>query len=669
MVDIQKKPIKLRDPVYKNARSVRREAEQHLRARETADKARRIDRRLRRPSKQATYANEMELFDKVKEGYHGEIGYKLLGNKKLAIDKNGERTRKRGVVRKTTEVLKRGPQSDAVYISQLEREDWRKKARYDFDAKGELRSHSLEFKDGSYREKWERDEKGQLIRTSYYTDRLRDGRLFRAISEEISAPYESGADNKKYRILTRIKGSRKEVFERDEDGNLELIGRENRGFSKYSRKSQDRRTEVTETKTLFGVKSYTSLLDPQGNELGRNITSHRRLWTKRSATFDESTYQLTETKQTLGKLYKRQTKYVGSNAKVVTTKVLGIKLKTRLKGLQEHEQNAQKMRAAEAMQHKAAWENTARFDAPSNKESCVDDDHYSNSISPRNIDKIMLAVQSRATAARENPLASGSANKSEALQVDLGKAQPPKYQSMLDSGGAHREYYEPSGMPLLAAASHGDEATKLAGADTALEILPTFDTANRNDTIKDDFSKTQLPTNKESRVDDGHHSNSISPRNIDKIMLAVQSRATAAREIPLASGSANKSEALQIDFGKVQPPKYQSTLNSGGGLKGQDYPWGMPPWKAASHGDKVTKPAGADTTPEVLPTSDVAIRLEAIKDDFSKAQPPNCRSSNAAASAAPNGRKMAMMEAARRRDEAAERAGLDTRPVASMGRC
>ncbi|UGA48995.1 effector protein (plasmid) [Bradyrhizobium quebecense] len=603
MVDIQKKPIKLRDPVYKNARSARREAEQRLRARKMDDEARRIDRGLRRPSKQTAYANEMELFDKVKEGYHGEIGYKLLGNKRLAIDKNGKRTRKRGVVRKTTEVLERDPQSGTVYVSQLEREGWRKKARYEFGPKGELRSCSLELKNGRFREEWERDEKGHLIRTSYYTNRLRDGRFFSAISERISAPDENAVDNKKYRILTRTKGSRKEVFERDEDGKLELIGRESRGFSKYSRKSPDRRTEVTETKTLFGVKLYTSLLDPKGNELGRNITSHRRLWNKESATFDESTYQLTDTKHTLGKLFKREARYVGRDAKVVTTKVLGIKLKTRLKGLQEHEQNAQKMRAAEAMQHKAAWENTSHFDAPSNEGNRVEGDHHSNSVSTRNIDKIMLAVHSQATAAREIPSASGSASKSEALQVDFGKAQPPKYQSMLDSGGTLREHDDPSGMPVLAAARHGDEAAKPAGADTVLEALPTFDAANRNDAIKDEFSITQLP-------------------------------------------------------------KHESTLNSGA----NDYPWGMPQWKAASHGHETTKPAGADTTPKVLPTSDVASRFEPLKDDFSKAQPPNYRSSSAV-SAAPNGRRMAMMEAARRRDEAAERAGLDTRTVASIGRC
>lgn len=566
-----------------------------------ADEARSIDRGLRRPSKQTAYVAEMELFDKVKEGYHGEIGYKLLGNKKLVIDKNGKRTRKRGVVRKTTEVLERDPQSGTVYVSHLKREGWRKKASYEFGPKGELRSCSLELRNGRFREQWERDEKGHLICTSYYTGRLRDGRFFRSISEEISAPYESAADNKKYRILTRTKGSRKEVFERDEDGNLELIGRESRGFSKYSIKSQDRRTEVTETRTLFGIKSYTSLLDPKGNELGRNITSHRRLWNKRSATFDERTYQLIDTKHTLGKLFKRETKYVGSDAKVVTTKVLGIKLKTRLKGLQEHEQNAQKMRAAEAIQHKAAWENTSHFDAPSNEGDRVEDDHHSNSVSTRNIDKIMLAVQSQAAAARETPLASGSANKSEALQVDFGKAQRPKYQSKLDSGGALREHDAPSGMQLLAAASHG--ATKPAGVDTVLEILPAFDAASRNDAIKDDFSKTQLP-------------------------------------------------------------KHKSTLNS----VANDCPWGMPPWKAASHGHETIKPVGEDTTPEVLPTSDVASRLEAIKDDFSKAQPPNYRSSSAA-SAAPNGRRMAMMEAARRRDGAAKRAGLDTRTVASIGRC
>ncbi|MGY3116082.1 hypothetical protein ACVWXQ_000017 [Bradyrhizobium sp. S3.14.4] len=43
------------------------------------------------------------------------------------------------------------------------------------------------------------------------------------------------------------------------------------------------------------------------------------------------------------------------------------------------------------------------------------------------------------------------------------------------------------------AASHGDEATKIAGSDTAPEDVPASDAASRSDAIKDDFSKVQPP--------------------------------------------------------------------------------------------------------------------------------------------------------------------------------
>lgn len=318
MADIGKKPVKLRNPAYKQARSARREEEQRLRALETAQQARGIKRELERPSKQKRYAKVMDIFDSVGEGYRGEVGYKLIGNKRLNIARDGELTHKSGIVSRKTEVLRRDPDSGSVYISRLGKEGWRKKRSYEFGAKGELHSLSRERKDGSFRERWERDETGNLVRTSYFTNRLRDGRIFGSISEELSAPYESGPDNKKYRLLARRKGSKTEVFERDEDANLELVGRKARGFREFSTKSRDGRTKETERKSLFGSKTYQSLLDVNGNEVGRNIRSHRRLLNKRSAKFDEKTNQLTEAKHTVGKMYKSETRYLSNGMKVVS---------------------------------------------------------------------------------------------------------------------------------------------------------------------------------------------------------------------------------------------------------------------------------------------------------------------------------------------------------------
>ncbi|RNJ41484.1 effector protein [Mesorhizobium erdmanii] len=357
MADIGKKPVKLRNPAYKQARSARREEDQRFRALETAQQALGIRRELERPSKQKRYAKEMDIFDSVEEGYRGEVGYKLIGNKRLRIHKDGERTRKSGIVNRTTEVLKRDPDSGSVYIGRLEKEGWRKKRSYEFDAKGELHSLSRERNDGSFRERWERDETGKLIRTSYFTNRLRDGRIFRPISEEMSAPYESGPDNKKYRILTRRKGSKTEVFERDEDGNLELVGRKAGGFRRYSTKSRDGRTRETAIKSLFGSKNYKSLIDANGNEVGRNIRSHRRLLNKRSATYDEKTNQLTGAKHTFGKMYKSETRYLSNGTKVVSKEILGVKLSTDLKKLTSDESKAREMGAEEAAQHKEAWKN------------------------------------------------------------------------------------------------------------------------------------------------------------------------------------------------------------------------------------------------------------------------------------------------------------------------
>ncbi|MBP2450034.1 effector protein [Rhizobium leguminosarum] len=355
MADIGKKQVKLRNPTYKQARSARREEEQRLLTLEMTQQARGMKRELERPSTQKRNAKEMGIFDSVGEGYHGEVGYKLIGNKRLNIAKDGERTRKSGIVNRKTEVLRRDPDSGSVYISRLGKEGRRKKKSYEFDTDGELRSLSRERKDGSFRDRWERDETGNLIRTSYFTSRLRDGRIFRAISEELSAPYEGGPGNKKYRRLTRRKGSKTEVFERDEDGNLELVGRKARGFKEYSTKSRDGRTKETERKSLFGSKTYQSLLDVDGNEVGRNIRSHRRLLNKRSAKYDEKTNQLTEAKHTIGKLYKSETRYLTNGMKIVSKNLFGLKLRVDLRKLTSNEIKAFKMGAEEEAQYKEAW--------------------------------------------------------------------------------------------------------------------------------------------------------------------------------------------------------------------------------------------------------------------------------------------------------------------------
>lgn len=353
MAEIEKKPTKRRDPSYRNDRADKREEDQRFQTRVTKGDANRIISRLERPDKKKTYERDMDLLAQAGKDYRGEVGYNPLGNKKLKIEKEGELTRERGVFRKTRKVQKRDGDGN-VYIGRLEKESRRKQTSYDFDSNGELTGKSEQRKDGSFEAKWERDENGELIRTKFSTSRFRDVGLGSAVAEEMSASFDRAG--RKYRTLTRQKGSKKKVFERDDKGNLELIGRESGGFSKYTRKSRDGKTSQTDIvhRGKFS-KSYKSLLDADGKELSRDLTSVRRLWNKRSAKYDDETGKMTSAKHTFGKLYKSETTY-GETHKYKARKVLGLRLlKGKFEALNNKELAAQQLRADEAVEHKDAW--------------------------------------------------------------------------------------------------------------------------------------------------------------------------------------------------------------------------------------------------------------------------------------------------------------------------
>ncbi|WP_162003225.1 hypothetical protein [Microvirga tunisiensis] len=352
MAKIKKMPVKNKDSSYRDRAAGRRRNDLDRSAALTEHSAIKRLNKYNQPHKQKKYAKDVEILGKVYASTRGEVSYSIFGNKRLRIDKPGELTRERGIFRKTRKTLKHGTEPGTVYVRKYEKESWRKKRSYNYDENGKLLSQSIVRKDGSFRENWERDEKDQLIRTSYYTNRIRDGGYFRSISEELSKPDKNG-----YRTLTRKKGSNEKVFERDADGNLTLIGRKSRSVSKYSRTSADRRTARTDIRHFGGMfsKSYESLLDKDGAILSKDIRSVRRLWNKRSAEYDDSG-QLDSTKHTFGKLYKSRTKYIGEETKLVTRRLLGIKLGTKLKALSEGELDAQKLRAEEAKEHAAVWE-------------------------------------------------------------------------------------------------------------------------------------------------------------------------------------------------------------------------------------------------------------------------------------------------------------------------
>ncbi|CDX20918.1 putative effector protein [Mesorhizobium plurifarium] len=578
---------------YKHARSSRREEDQRLRELEVAQQGREKWRELERPSRQKRYSKAMDIFDSVEEGYRGEVGYKLIGNKRLRIHKDGERTRKSGIVNRTTEVLKRDPDSRSVYIGRLEKKSWRKRRSYEFDAKGELHSLSRERNDGSFRERWERDDTGKLIRTSYFTNRLRDGRIFRAISEEMSAPYESGPNNKKYRILTRRKGSKTEVFERDEYGNLELVGRKAPGFRMYSTKSRDGRTKETEVKGLFGSKIYKSLLDMNGNEVARNIRSHRRMLNKRSATFDETTNQLTGCKHTVGKIYKSETKYLSNGTKVVSKKLFGVKLSTNLRKINSDESKAREMRSQEEAEHKEAWKDVA--------------------VTPK------------------RPCAS--------ITKQLESAV-----SQLDGSGQLSKAYVTGGQTR-----RGRQFVVTANAEHNARNIEKINAGVMKDGEVTKF-ESQMP----------------SPRPIQ-----INRAAEDVRELEQIGGNnAIGPDAGQDNLKKSQPPSRQGEFGKPRTFVENDNRQDANASSRGSSNDNLARIRMAAERAHaegrrILSPPVTLKRFGALAD---AAQPHDKANPVAAVNPEANARRMAMIEAAKRRDEAAERAGLDPRAVGCRGR-
>lgn len=359
MAKLEKKRTKLRDADYKNVGASTRQHDQSFQTQVVKARAANIMKRLEQPDKRIRYNKDMELLDQVGKEYRGEVAYSLLGNKKLKIDKEGELTRERsrlrafrGVERKK-KVQKRDSDGN-LYIGRLEKDNRFRISSYDFDAKGELIAKSARDKDGRFEEKWERDENGELIRTKYSTSRFRDVGFRSPVSEEMSGSFERAG--KQYRTLTRQRGARKNVFERDEKGNLELVGRESRNHSKYIAKAEDGKTSKTDIRHRgkFG-KSYQSRLDPEGNEIGRDITSIRRLWNKRSADYHPETGRMTRAKHTFGKFYKSETQFDETH-KYTTRKILGLRLlPAKLKALSQREVEANADRADIALQHEDAW--------------------------------------------------------------------------------------------------------------------------------------------------------------------------------------------------------------------------------------------------------------------------------------------------------------------------
>ncbi len=312
---------------------------------------------LQASKKRERYAQDLGELQNLDSSFRGEIAYRPIGNKKLTVTAEGEITRERGAFSKTRKVTRFG-EDGGVYVARREKDSRRKTETLDFDESGKLQAKHVVGKDGSFEESWQRDEQGNLVRTNYFTSRKRDGRILRAVSEKMSDPFER--DGKVYRELTRTKGSKKEIFLRDESGKLELVERATPRSLTRTVPSRDHKTSKTDVvKGKLFAESYVSRLDPNGQEIGRDTESLRRLFDKKSANYDKETGAMTAVKHTVGKLYKSNTTYVGDNRKVVSRKVFGLKLATKLQRLSEGEKEAQSLRLREANEHRSLWADKA----------------------------------------------------------------------------------------------------------------------------------------------------------------------------------------------------------------------------------------------------------------------------------------------------------------------
>lgn len=380
MADIKKKPAKFRDSKYK--RRVVQDLGRSLAlaagiAERNAES--RIDKYSRSDSSERS-EKDLGLFEKIDPSKRDMVirsrpwGW---SNTKLKVAKDGAFIRERGRFRKTRESLSRDAESRAV-VGGFEQESFRKKTTESY-RDGELLSKNVTRLDGSYEENWERSKGGKLIRTKYQTSRIRDGGLFRSISEDLSA-----ADTDGYRTLTRKKGGlfkNEKVFETDENGeHLNLVGRKSRIFSKYSQISKNRDFANVDIKHFGGLwsKSYLSRLDANGNPTSKDIGARRKLLSKRSRHYEEG--RLKSQVHTFGgsKLYKHSVDYTaGDGLKTIKKKLFGLTIYKDTVDLSPREVAANDLRKTEAQEHNALWKaevtgREAARKAPAGKEAARD---------------------------------------------------------------------------------------------------------------------------------------------------------------------------------------------------------------------------------------------------------------------------------------------------------
>ncbi|CVI63657.1 virA/G regulated protein (plasmid) [Agrobacterium leguminum] len=357
MVSTTKKKIKISTSADMR-RSTKRMFEHGRQAWLTERAATNLRTRSETPQKKRNQAADFQMLDKLGVGFRGEIRYKFLGNRRLRTDHSNTLTSEQGFFKNTQKIVQRDAETGAIHLSLHKTQTWMRVSHYRYAKDGSLRSKQVRYRGGHFEERWERDENGGLIRTRYIKRNPLGARLLGGVSEELGDPYRAGPENRLYRQLTRQRGSRREIFERDDQGNLQLISRKTIGSSKSVTRAADRRSSQTTIRKFGGAfsKSYKSLLDKDGYEIGRDVLNHRRLFNKRSALYDDATGRLTSQKHTFGTLYKSETKYLTDDVKSVTKKIMGVSVSRKLTLQGERERHAQEVRAKEAEQHENLWQ-------------------------------------------------------------------------------------------------------------------------------------------------------------------------------------------------------------------------------------------------------------------------------------------------------------------------
>ena len=268
-------------------------------------KANRFQDKYGQRGKARRYGAEMAEIAKLDpEARRGVLSKSWIRQKKLFIDENDPNTlvrQKRRLNGLTLKFQRELPLSEAeklagkkprAFIAKIEKTRGSKFIQSEYNEVGQLQKKLKLRSGGRFKEQWERDTNGKLIRTHFSTDRVRDGIFFSPVSEDMTRLDQNGK-----RELVRTKGSRTQVFERDEKtGTLTLKARQGRFSSEYANLRTD-----------------------------GSLASTGRKW---------------------GKVWQKEVEYLGDNSKRVTRRILG-KPSIRTKLLTDNERaRQQKLRDA-----------------------------------------------------------------------------------------------------------------------------------------------------------------------------------------------------------------------------------------------------------------------------------------------------------------------------------